>query len=290
MWDVLARPVKARPEPPLDRLARRAAPAPSSARSTSTSRRCSPCPPGSVVKVRLIEGFSGEEGFLDMFGTDRVRRPVAATARSTVKPDNSFAAKVPANVPFHIQLVDKFAHERSPTSRSGSAAAPASSASAAAATRTARTTPAIAPGHHRGGAAGRRQPGRPRARQRISSDVTRYGKRPRRPLGQGHPADPRRQVRQLPRRRRHKRRQPAATRSRTRRRAPSQTFTFDLRGQQARRHGRRADDAATSPRRTSRSWAWARSWRATTVTITGAGAQYAGRAGLGQGQRASSRG
>ena len=70
-WDVLARPVKARAEPasltssPISTTT----PAPPSARSTSTTRRSSTDPRrAACVKVRLIEGFSGEEGVVDMFG------------------------------------------------------------------------------------------------------------------------------------------------------------------------------------------------------------------------------
>jgi len=64
-------------------------------------------PAGSVRKVRLIEGFSGEEGF-DMFGTTEFDGQ-SMYAEIDVRADNSFAAKVPGNVPFHIQLIDKFA-------------------------------------------------------------------------------------------------------------------------------------------------------------------------------------
>jgi hypothetical protein len=107
-WDVLARPVKARPEPQVTA---------SSLAMGSTSTTIGAInvydssvltiPPGSVQKVRLIEGFSGEEGF-DMFGTTEFDGQ-SLYAEIPLLKDNSFSAAVPGNVPFHIQLIDKFA-------------------------------------------------------------------------------------------------------------------------------------------------------------------------------------
>lgn len=107
-WDILPRPVKPRPVPP--NLA-------STIDQTGTASTTIGCldvynsslftiPGGSVVKVRLIEGFSNEEGGVDMFGTT----DFDGQSRYGEIPlnDRSFAAKVPANVPLHIQLVDKF--------------------------------------------------------------------------------------------------------------------------------------------------------------------------------------
>jgi hypothetical protein len=106
-WDVLARPVRARPEP--------AVTATNLAGGSSTTigslnvydSSVLNIPAGSVRKVRLIEGFSGEEGF-DMFGTTEFDGQ-SLYAEIDLRADNSFAAKVPGNVPFHIQLIDKFA-------------------------------------------------------------------------------------------------------------------------------------------------------------------------------------
>jgi hypothetical protein len=107
-WDVLARPVKARPEPQVTA---------SSLAMGSTSTTIGAInvydssvltvPPGSVQKVRLIEGFSGEEGF-DMFGTTEFDGQ-SLYAEIPLLKDNSFSAAVPGNVPFHFQLIDKFA-------------------------------------------------------------------------------------------------------------------------------------------------------------------------------------
>jgi hypothetical protein len=107
-WDVLPRPVRARPEPP--NLA-----SPISATDTSTTVGClnvynsslMTIPQGSVKKVRLIEGFSGEEGGVDMFGTTEFDGQ-SRYGEIPLQSDASFAADVPANVPLHIQLIDKF--------------------------------------------------------------------------------------------------------------------------------------------------------------------------------------
>jgi hypothetical protein len=114
MWDVLPRPLRARPEPsktpvtPVSPL--------STADTTigalnvydsSLTDIKANLTPDSVVKVRLIEGFSGEEGGVDMFGTTEFDGQ-SKYGEVPVQADHSFAAVVPGNVPFHIQLVDKF--------------------------------------------------------------------------------------------------------------------------------------------------------------------------------------
>jgi hypothetical protein len=110
-WDVLARPLRPRLEPQVA-----SSPVPLNGQNTtigalnvydsSLSDIRRNLTPGSVVKVRLIEGFSGEEGGVDMFGTTEFDGQ-ALYGEVDLKADNSFAAVVPGNVPFHIQLVDK---------------------------------------------------------------------------------------------------------------------------------------------------------------------------------------
>jgi hypothetical protein len=106
-WDILARPIKARPEP--INLA-----TPINGTSTTVgalnvyNSSLFTVPAGSVVKVRLMEGFSGEEGGVDMFGSTDFDGQ-SRYGEIPLQPDNSFAAIVPANVPFHMQLIDKFA-------------------------------------------------------------------------------------------------------------------------------------------------------------------------------------
>jgi len=114
MWDVLPRPLRARPEPsrtpvtPVSPL--------STADTTigalnvydsSLGDIKANLTPGSVVKARLLEGFSGEEGGVDMFGTTEFDGQ-SRYGEVPVQADGSFAAVVPGNVPFHIQLIDKF--------------------------------------------------------------------------------------------------------------------------------------------------------------------------------------
>ncbi|HLK94058.1 MAG TPA: hypothetical protein VKZ18_29465 [Polyangia bacterium] len=109
-WDILARPVKMRPEP-----ANLASPTPLSTTGATTTVGClnvynsslMTIPQGNVVKVRLVEGFSGEEGGVDMFGTTEFDGQ-SKYGEIPLQSDGSFAADVPANVPLHIQLVDKF--------------------------------------------------------------------------------------------------------------------------------------------------------------------------------------
>jgi len=105
-WDVLARPIKAHAEP---------APTSSPISGTSTTvgslnvynTSLTPIPAGSVVKVRLIEGFSGEEGIRTFGSTEFDGQSLYGEI--PINPDNSFAAQVPGNVPFHMQVIDKFA-------------------------------------------------------------------------------------------------------------------------------------------------------------------------------------
>jgi hypothetical protein len=111
MWDVMPRPVKARPEPKVT-----ASPATGGdeksfvlgALNVYESSLFKNLQPGTASKVRLIEGFSSEEGFPDMFGLTEFDGQ-SRHGEVPVYADGSFAAKVPANVPLHMQLVDKFA-------------------------------------------------------------------------------------------------------------------------------------------------------------------------------------
>jgi hypothetical protein len=107
MWDVMARPVKARPEPAITQSPIEGTSFLVGALNVYDSSIVK-IPPGSAVKVRLMEGFSSEEGFPDMFGLTEFDGQ-SRYGEVPVFPDGSFAAKVPANVPVHMQVVDKFA-------------------------------------------------------------------------------------------------------------------------------------------------------------------------------------
>jgi hypothetical protein len=114
MWDVLARPLRARPEPTQTPVSPVSTSSPADTTigalnvyDSSLGDIKANLTPGSVVKARLLEGFSGEEGGVDMFGTTEFDGQ-SRYGEVPVQADGSFAAVVPGNVPFHIQLIDKF--------------------------------------------------------------------------------------------------------------------------------------------------------------------------------------
>jgi hypothetical protein len=110
MWDILARP-----------LAAREAPAATSSQIDGTLNAAQALigsmnvydstlhsfNPGEVYGVRVMEGFSSEEGFPEMFGTTMFEGH-AQLGVARVAADGSWLAKVPANVPLHLQAVDVF--------------------------------------------------------------------------------------------------------------------------------------------------------------------------------------
>lgn len=63
--------------------------------------------PGSIYAVRVIEGFSVEEGVPNDFGLTEHEGAVLL-GNAIVQEDGSWAALVPANVPVHQQAIDKF--------------------------------------------------------------------------------------------------------------------------------------------------------------------------------------
>ncbi len=62
---------------------------------------------GEVYGVRIMEGFSSEEGFPEMFGTTMFEGH-ANLGVSPVAPDGSWLATIPANIPVHLQAVDVY--------------------------------------------------------------------------------------------------------------------------------------------------------------------------------------
>jgi hypothetical protein len=106
-WDVLARPVKPRAEPQVTDSAVSGGTSTTIGALNVYDSSVLKIAPGSVQKVRLIEGFSAEEG-IRTFGTTEFDGQ-SRYDEIPLKADNSFAAAVPGNVPFHIQLIDKFA-------------------------------------------------------------------------------------------------------------------------------------------------------------------------------------
>ncbi|MCA9677915.1 MAG: hypothetical protein H6709_15900 [Kofleriaceae bacterium] len=63
--------------------------------------------PGSLYGVRVIEGFSTEEGIPRMFGLTR-HEGAAVLGVAPVQEDGSWAALIPANVPVHLQPIDVY--------------------------------------------------------------------------------------------------------------------------------------------------------------------------------------
>jgi hypothetical protein len=63
--------------------------------------------PDSIVAVRILEGFSTEEGVPDDFGLTE-HEGAALIGEAPVYPDGSWAAYIPANVPIHLQPIDRF--------------------------------------------------------------------------------------------------------------------------------------------------------------------------------------
>ena len=63
--------------------------------------------PGSIYGVRVLEGFSTEEGVPDDFGLTE-HEGAALLGVAPVQEDGSWAALIPANVPVHQQVIDQF--------------------------------------------------------------------------------------------------------------------------------------------------------------------------------------
>jgi len=109
MWDIFARPLQPRTAPPVT----------GSSIETSLGGQAligamnvyqsslKTFVPGSVYGVRIMEGFSSEEGFPMMFGTTMFEGQ-ANLGVARVAADGSWLATVPANVPLHLQAVDVF--------------------------------------------------------------------------------------------------------------------------------------------------------------------------------------
>jgi hypothetical protein len=110
MWDIGARPLVARSAPPV---------IPSAGKNQFNAQAgligamnvykssLTQFAPDSIFGVRVIEGFSGEEGVGEDFGLTE-HEGAAVLGVAPVKPDGSFAGLIPANIPVHLQTIDKF--------------------------------------------------------------------------------------------------------------------------------------------------------------------------------------
>lgn len=109
MWDVFPRPLQTRSAPPIVGSATDASLGGqlligSMNAYDSTLKNFTP---GSVYGIRVIEGYSSEEGFPRMFGTTMFEGQ-AQLAVARVQADGSWLATAPANVPLALQSVDNW--------------------------------------------------------------------------------------------------------------------------------------------------------------------------------------
>ncbi|HTL34353.1 MAG TPA: hypothetical protein VL326_14600, partial [Kofleriaceae bacterium] len=109
MWDIFARPLQPRTAPPVTGSSIETSLGGSALVGAMNVYQSSlkTFTPGSVYGVRIMEGFSSEEGFPEMFGTTMFEGQ-ANLGVARVASDGSWLAKVPANVPLHLQAVDVF--------------------------------------------------------------------------------------------------------------------------------------------------------------------------------------
>ncbi|HEY1555232.1 MAG TPA: hypothetical protein VGF94_10410 [Kofleriaceae bacterium] len=110
MWDIFARPLVARDAPPVTNSQIDQTLGASQAEIGAMNVYDSTLhtfTPGEVFGVRVMEGFSSEEGFPEMFGTTMFEGH-AGLGVARVAADGSWLAKVPANVPLHLQTVDVY--------------------------------------------------------------------------------------------------------------------------------------------------------------------------------------
>ena len=108
MWDIFPRPLATRPAPPI--VGSSLDPGLGGAQIGSLNAYSSTIAqfvPGSIYGIRVSEGFSSEEGFPRMFGTTDFEGQ-AQLGVAPLASDGSWLAKVPANVPLHLQAVDRF--------------------------------------------------------------------------------------------------------------------------------------------------------------------------------------
>ncbi|HET6612847.1 MAG TPA: hypothetical protein VFG83_12695 [Kofleriaceae bacterium] len=109
-WDVMPRPLVARDAPPVIPPAGKDAMAGDVTLIGAMNVYRSSLQefaPGSIYGVRVIEGFSAEEGIPEDFGLSE-HEGAAVLGIADVQDDGSWAALVPANTPVHMQPIDKF--------------------------------------------------------------------------------------------------------------------------------------------------------------------------------------
>ncbi|HEX8114460.1 MAG TPA: hypothetical protein VF516_42315 [Kofleriaceae bacterium] len=116
MWDVLARPLATRSAPASVSSAQNPRPGGSVLigsldvydSSLHQFNRPAPGQPGEIYGVRVMEGFSSEEGFPTMFGTTMFEGHANLGVAPISADNKSWSAMIPANIPVHLQAVDVF--------------------------------------------------------------------------------------------------------------------------------------------------------------------------------------
>jgi hypothetical protein len=110
MWDIFPRPLVARDAPPV------IAPSGTHGYDQSTTligsmdvhrSTVANLERGSVYGVRVVEGFSVEEGIPDDFGITE-HEGAAVLGVAPVRADGSWLGLIPANIPVHLQAIDVF--------------------------------------------------------------------------------------------------------------------------------------------------------------------------------------
>jgi hypothetical protein len=109
MWDIFARPLQTRTAPPISASAIDASLGGSTVIGALNVYNSSlhTFNAGEIYGVRISEGFSSEEGFEEMFGTTMFEGQ-SQLGIARLSSDGSWLARVPANVPIHLQTIDKF--------------------------------------------------------------------------------------------------------------------------------------------------------------------------------------
>jgi hypothetical protein len=109
MWDIFARPLRTRTAPNVVGSAQDPKLAGQTLIGSLNVYQSSlhTFKPGEIYGVRVMEGFSSEEGFPEDFGTTMFEGH-ANLGVAKVAGDGSWSAKIPANVPVHLQTVDVF--------------------------------------------------------------------------------------------------------------------------------------------------------------------------------------
>jgi hypothetical protein len=116
MWDIFARPLATRSAPAVVSSAQNAQPNAGVLigsldvydSTLHQFKRPGVGQPGEIYGVRVMEGFSSEEGFPTMFGTTMFEGHANLGVVKLASDNKSWSAFIPADIPVHLQAVDVF--------------------------------------------------------------------------------------------------------------------------------------------------------------------------------------